>query len=241
MSFYEREDKILNILNQKDTVTVDELANRLFISKPTLRRDLIKLENKGIISRSHGGASLLRNAPDSRIPFVLREQEQDVAKASIARKAITYIKDGQTIMLDATTSAYHIAPLLADFHNILVITSSAKTAFLLGQMDIKNICTGGQMINKSFSYVGGDALSTIAHYNADVLFFSCRGLSYDGFLSDNSIGENQVRNAMMKRAAKKILLCDSSKLGKVCLHNLCHISDVDEVLCETALPKFNIN
>ena len=239
MPFYEREDKILNILNQKEHVTVDELANRLFISKPTLRRDLIKLENKGIISRSHGGASLVKNAPDTRIPFALREQEQDAAKSSIARKAITYIKDGQTIMLDATTSAYHIVPLLADFHNILVITSSAKTAFLLGQMGIKTICTGGQMINQSFSYIGDDALSTISHYNADVLFFSCRGLSYDGLLSDNSIEENQIRKAMMKRATKKILLCDSSKLGKVCLHNLCHISDVDEILCETTLPKFN--
>ncbi len=238
MPFYEREDKILNILSQKDHVTVDELSNRLFISKPTLRRDLIKLENKGIISRSHGGASLAKNAPDSRIPFVLREQEQDIAKAAIARRAITYIKDGQTIMLDATTSAYHIVPLLADFHNILVITSSAKASFLLGQMGIKTICTGGQMINQSFSYVGDDALSAINHYNADILFFSCRGLSYDGLLSDNSIEENQVRKAMMKRSTKKILLCDSSKLGKVCLHNLCHISDVDEVLCETVLPQF---
>ena len=238
MPYYEREDKIINILYQRGTVTVDELASQLFISKPTLRRDLIKLENKGIISRSHGRASLTKNSPDSRIPFSLRENEQDLAKASIARKAINSIYDGCTIMLDATTSAYHIVPLLADFHNILVITSSAKSAFLLGQMGIKNICTGGQMINESFSYVGDDAQTTIAHYNADILFFSCRGLSYDGFLSDNSIEENLVRKAMMKRATKKVLLCDSSKLGKVCLHNLCHVSEVDEILCETVLPQF---
>ena len=124
MPFYEREDKILNLLRQKNMMTIDELANQLFVSKPTLRRDLIKLEKKGIISRGHGNASLVQNAPDSKIPFTLREQEQDIAKSAIARKAVTFIKDGDTIMLDATTSAYHIVPLLTDFHNILVITSS---------------------------------------------------------------------------------------------------------------------
>ena len=221
MPFYEREDKILNLLRQKNMMTIDELANQLFVSKPTLRRDLIKLEKKGIISRGHGNASLVQNAPDSKIPFTLREQEQDIAKSAIARKAVTFIKDGDTIMLDATTSAYHIVPLLTDFHNILVITSSAKTSFLLGQMSIKNICTGGQMINRSFSYIGNDALNTVSHYNADVVFFSCRGLSLDGFASDNSIEENQIRMAMMKQSAKKIifmgiLLCLSfSSLGKV--------------------------
>ena len=238
MPFYEREDKILNLLRQKNMMTIDELANQLFVSKPTLRRDLIKLEKKGIISRGHGNASLVQNAPDSKIPFTLREQEQDIAKSAIARKAVTFIKDGDTIMLDATTSAYHIVPLLTDFHNILVITSSAKTSFLLGQMSIKNICTGGQMINRSFSYIGNDALNTVSHYNADVVFFSCRGLSLDGFASDNSIEENQIRMAMMKQSAKKILLCDSSKVGKTYLHNLFHVSEVDEVICETALPQF---
>ena len=94
------------------------------------------------------------------------------------------------------------------------------------------------MINRSFSYIGNDALNTVSHYNADVVFFSCRGLSLDGFASDNSIEENQIRMAMMKQSAKKILLCDSSKVGKTYLHNLCHVSEVDEVICETALPQF---
>ena len=237
MPFYEREDKIINILLQKDVMTVNELADKLYISKPTLRRDLAKLEQKGIITRPHGGASLIRNAADTQIPFVLREQEQNDAKSIMAQKAVSFIKDGDTIMLDGTTSAYHIVPLLADFHNIIVITSSARTSFLLGQMGIRNICTGGHMITQSFSYVGNDAEALVARYNADVLFFSCRGLSDSGLLSDNSIEENLLRKAMMRRAGKKIFLCDSSKIGKVCLHNLCHISEVDEIICEGKVPQ----
>lgn len=237
MPFYEREEKIINILVQKDVMTVNELADKLYISKPTLRRDLIKLEQKGVITRTHGGASLIKNPADTKIPFALREQEQNDAKTAIARKAVSFIKDGDIIMLDATTTAYTIVPYLADFHNIIVITSSAKTSLALGQMGIRNICTGGLMIQKSFSYVGGDAQAMVSRYNADVLFFSCRGLSNNGLLSDNSIEENQLRRIMMQHAAKKIFLCDSSKIGKVCLHNLCHVSEVDEIICETKVPQ----
>lgn len=236
MPFHEREDKILHILLQQENISVNELSDKLFISKPTLRRDLIKLEKKGIIVRTHGGASLVKNPKDTKIPFVMREHEQNSAKSTIAQKAISFIHDGDTIMLDGSTSAYYIVPYLSEFKNLIIITSSAKSSLILGQMGIDNICTGGRMITKSFSYVGAEAINTIRHYNADVLFFSCRGLSLAGQLSDNSIEENLIRKEMMDRAAKKIFLCDSSKIGKICLHNLCHISDLDEVICETALP-----
>ena len=237
MPFYEREDKILNILLQREHITVDELASELFISKPTLRRDLIKLEKKGIILRTHGGASLIKNSADTKIPFSLREMEQNSAKSAIAKKAAAFIKDGYTIMLDATTSAYHIVPYLSDFNNIIVITSSAKTSFLLGEMGIRNISTGGQMILESLSYIGSDAQDTVLNYNADVLFFSCRGLSLDGALSDNSLEENQLRKVMIKQAKKRIFLCDSSKIGNVYLNNLCNLSEIDEIICEKEIPE----
>lgn len=237
MPYYEREEKIIHILLQKDTMTVNELAEKLYISKPTLRRDLIKLEQKGLITRTHGGAALIKNPANTQIPFTLREQEQDNAKTTIAQKAVSFIKDGDIIMLDGTTSAYHLVPYLAEFHNIFVITSSAKTSLALGQMGIRHICTGGLMIPQSFSYVGADAQAAVSRYNADILFFSCRGLSEDGLLSDNSMEENMLRQSMMRRCSKKIFLCDSSKIGKVCLHNLCHLSEIDEIICDTKVPE----
>lgn len=237
MPFYEREDKILNILLQQENISINELSDKLFVSKPTLRRDLIKLEKKGIILRTHGGASLVKNSADTKIPFVIREHEQNSAKSIIARKAVSFIHDGDTILLDGSTSAYSLVPYLSEFKKLIIITSSAKASLVLGQMGIDNICTGGRMIKESFSYVGAEAINTVNHYNADILFFSCRGLSLTGQLSDNSIEENLVRKAMMRHAAKKIFLCDSSKIGETCLHNLCDISELDEILCETALPK----
>lgn len=236
MPFYEREDKILNALLEKDSMTTQELSARLFVSVPTLRRDLIKLEQMGKIIRTHGGAQLIKKSADEKIPIFLREQEQNEAKEIMARKAVEFVRDGDIIMLDGSTSAYSIIPQLVSFKNLIVITSSAKSSFLLGRMGISNICTGGKMITRSLSYIGEDAENTVKRYNADIVFFSCRGLSMDGKLTDNSIEENSLRKIMLRHARKKVFLCDSSKLDHTYLNNLCHLSEVDEIICEKMLP-----
>lgn len=237
MPFYEREEKILNILQEQESVTTNELSAKMFVSAPTLRRDLIKLEQKGKIIRTHGGAKIVKKAVNEQIPFFLREHEQDAAKEIMAKKAVKFIKDGDIIMLDGSTSAYSIVPHLSQFQELIVITSSAKASFLLGSMGIKNICTGGKMITHSFSYIGDDAESTVRRYNADILFFSSRGISTDGYLTDNSVEENSLRKIMLQHSKKRIFLCDSSKYERICLNNLCHLSEVDEIICEQKLPE----
>lgn len=237
MPFYEREERILSALLEKESMSIRELSAQLYVSQPTLRRDLIKLEQMGKIVRTHGGAQLLTKPADQKIPFYLRQQEQNDAKSRIAARAIDFIRDGDIIMLDGSTSAYTIIPLLTKFHNLIVITNSAKSAFLLGNMGIENICTGGRMITHSLCYVGEDAERTVRNYNADVLFFSCRGLSMDGRLTDTSVEENDLRRQMLQQSARRVLLCDSSKLGNVYLNNLCSLQEVDDLICEKPVPQ----
>ena len=238
MPFYEREQKLLNLIVQSGHISVNDLSKKLFISKPTVRRDLLKLEKKGIILRNHGGAELLKKSADETIPFFLREQEQNEAKQQIAAKAAKLISDGDTLMLDGTTSAYCLIPYLSRFQNLIVITTGLKAASLLSSLNIKTICTGGEILSGSFSLIGPEALHTIRHYNADICFFSCRGLSDDGLLTDNSIEENQIRKAMLMQSRKKVLLCDRSKIGHTFLNTLCTLEDIDTVITENApLPR----
>lgn len=237
MPFYEREGRILNALLEKESMTTQELSAKLYVSVPTLRRDLLKLEQMGKIIRTHGGAQIIKKSADDIIPFFLREQEQNGAKSVIAQKAAEFVKDGDTIMLDGSTSIYSLVPLLADFRNLIVITSSAKSSYLLGEMGIRNICTGGHMIIRSLSYVGDDAIRTVRNYNADVVFFSCRGISMDGRLTDSSIEENSLRKAMIKQSERSVCLCDSSKIGHTFLNNLCHISEIDNLICDEPIPQ----
>ncbi len=236
MPLYEREDKILSVLMEKDHMSLQELSAILYVSVPTLRRDMTKLEQMGKVIRTHGGVQIVKKAADEQIPFFRREQEQYSAKYIMAKKAVEFIEPGNTVMLDGSTSAYNIVPLLADIPKLVVITSSAKSSMLLGQMGITNICTGGRMITESLSYYGEDAERTVRSYNADIVFFSCRGLSMDGKLTDNSYRENNLRRAMLAQAQKRIFLCDSSKIGKTYLNNLCCLPDVDEIISEADLP-----
>ena len=237
MPFSDREEKILDILRRQGSAGADEMARELYISRPTLRRDLIKLEQKGAVNRTHGGAKLTTRPADVTIPASLRMDEDSRAKNMIAAEAAKLVRDGDTVMLDGSTSALHLAAAFRGKRDIVVITSGARTALILGEMGINTICTGGQLICTSESFIGSDAARTISCYNADTAFFSCRGLDAEGNLTDNSIGEDIVRLEMMKRSRKSVLLLDSGKVGRRCLHNLCHVSDVDIIICDKPLPE----
>ena len=231
MSVYNRENQYISLLAQKPH-SIKELAEKLFISEPTVRRDIIVLKEKGLVTSQKGIVALKTNSPDQRIPLFIRHLEQNEKKQSIARKALRHIKDGDVIMLDASTTAFHLLAHLTEFKNILVITNGAKTALEAASMGIRTICTGGELMYDSFCYVGTDAESVLRNYNADVAFFSCRGISDGGIASDSSILENSMRRIMIKNSEKSYLLCDSSKLGKTYLNTLCNVKELDEVISD---------
>jgi len=231
LSIFNREEKYLRLLSERE-YSVKELSEKLFISEPTVRRDIISLKKKDLITSHRGIVSLKSKYADQRIPLFIRNEEYNDAKKEIAIKAALYIKDGDVIMLDASTTAYHLLPHLTTFKNILVITNGAKTAIDAAAMGIKTICTGGEMLLESFSYIGTDAENILSRYNADIAFFSCRGLSEDGIITDNSIPENSIRRIMIKNSKKSYLLCDKSKFGKKYLNTLCRKDDIDGIISD---------
>ena len=229
MSTYKRESEYIRLLAGRDH-TVKELAEKLFISEPTVRRDIALLKEKEILVSKNGVVRLKVSFSDKRIPLFIRETEQNEEKVRIAERAAKHVKDGDVVMLDASTTAYHLLPHLVKFKNLILITNGAKTAIEAASMGIKTICTGGELAPESFCYVGEDAESVLRRYNADLAFFSCRGLSNDGRVTDNSILENGIRRIMMENSARSFLLCDKSKHGKVYINTLCHTKDLDGVI-----------
>ena len=229
----EREKQILEILLKEKKVGVQQLAKILYVSEPSVRRDLQSLEKQNLIKRVHGGAILEETAlSKNRIPFLIREYEQSGAKAIIAQKAIHLIHDNDVIFLDASTSCYYLIPFLASKRNITVITNGVKTQIKLAEYGINTISTGGALMNKCLALVGEDAHKTIEGYNADIALFSCRGLSDDGYLTDISPEENITRRKMIQHAKKSYLLCAAEKIGKTYFHNLCHKDDITGIIHE---------
>ena len=230
MSIYNREEQYISLLAQK-SLSVKELSEKLFISEPTVRRDILMLLKKDLVTRKNGIVSLKTSSPDQRIPLFIRHSEHNEAKITIGRKASEKVQDGYVIMLDASTTAFHILPFLTKFKNILVITNGAKTALEAASLGVKTICTGGELTLESFCYVGADAEDILKRYNADIAFFSCRGL--DGTLAtDNSILENSIRKIMIKNSRQSYLLCDSTKLSKKYLNTLCDTRNLAGVITD---------
>ena len=232
----ERQRRILEELKRNPQITVKELAILLCVSEPTVRRDFTELHRKGIITKIYGGAILNQGAADRESPFFIRENEKSTAKTEMGAKAAQLVQDGMVVMLDGSTSAYHLVPYLARKKDLIVITSGAKTAVALAEANVQTFCTGGQMLIHSFSYVGAEAEEFIRKINADILFFSCHGLSDSGQITDRASEEVNLRKVMFSASAKRILLCDSSKIGKTYFYNMGTVGALDGIICEKELP-----
>lgn len=227
----ERQQEILSIIEEKGSISVNKLSNILYTSAPTIRRDLTVLESQGKILRTHGGA-VLRKTAENEIPLILREDSNNKSKKIIAEKAKKYIKNGDVIFLDASSTVAYLIPHLKKFSDIIVITNSPKTSVKLGEENIKNYCTGGLLLNRSIAYVGSSAEKFISDINADIFFFSSRGYVEDGYITDSSTEEAIIKKAMIKNADKSYYLCDTSKKGKKYMYNICKTLEVEEVINE---------
>ncbi len=231
MLIISRHRQILEILKRERSATVAQLSRAVFASEPTIRRDLAVLEEQGYIKRVWGGA-VIGGAPDREIPYEVRTGEQEDAKTVIARKASAYLHKGDVVFLDASSTAARLVDAIAEIGDILVVTSGAKTALDLAERGVRVISTGGQMITKSFSFVGSHAEACVRGIRADTVFFSCHGLSESGEMTDISIEEVNLRRVMFERARVKVLLCDSSKFGKQYMYSLGYREDIDAVISE---------
>ncbi len=234
----DREKQILEILLKEKKVNVKDLAGRLYSSEPSIRRDLANLQKQNLIRRVHGGAILEETGISyTKIPFLVRDLEHSSEKTIIAKYASALVKDGDTVFLDASSSANRLVPFLTERKQLTVITSGIQTLTTLAEYEINAICTGGNSINSCLSLVGDDALRTIGNYRADICFISCRGVSNDGELSDIAIEENLVRREMIKRSKKSYLLCVKDKFNTSYFHKLCDVSDIDGIITSAELPQ----
>ena len=230
----ERKDKILEILHKKKSCSVRELAKQLMFSEATIRRDLNALHNEMKVRKTFGGAVIMENYP-SEVPMAVRQSENNEAKAVICRTASTLLRDNMTLFLPSSTTTEHILPYLENYTGLTVITNCPVVCAKLSESNIDVYCTGGKLLHHSNSYVGEFARTMIRKVNADLMFFSTRGVSSDGKLSNSSTFD-EVLQAMMENSAKTCLLFDSSKFGKIYPFTVCNLHDVDVVITDKPLP-----
>lgn len=236
MSFKEREMLILDYLRARKEATVEELCREFFVSEQTMRRDLAKLNSSGKIIRTYGGASL-RVELGENLPQEYREKEHLDAKNIIGKKCLALINDGDTIMVDASSTASALLRALDGKKNIVIITNNAKAPMILSETKLKIFVTGGELASNTYAYVGNYAEEFLRLFNADICFFSVRTLTEDGRLTDNALAENSIRKIMLSASKRRVLMLDSKKIGEPCLGTLCRLDDITDVVSEVDISE----
>ena len=233
----ERKMAILDILRADKSASVSKLAQALYSSEATIRRDLDKLGQEGLIKRIFGGAVLLEGL-SSEIPLYVRESEQQNQKNAIGMAAVEMVADGNTLIIDSSSTAYAMTKFISSKKNLNIITNGAKTAITLGEiLHTNTYCTGGRLRENSLSYVGKTANSFIREHHADILFFSCRGVVLEDGLYEASVEEAELRQVMINCSDKRVLLCDNTKIGKYAFHRICELSDIDVIITNSPIEE----
>ena len=226
MSISARQEKILKILNERLFISVGELAELTFTSPSSVRRDLSAMQNKGLVRRTHGGASLPEYT-GGVASFHDREHRSIKEKRLIAKRAASLLSDGQSILLDSSSTAAFLLPYIAKLNSPTLFTNNLETAIRAVELGIDTHCLGGRSVNGSAALSGPETFKALMQIKVDIFFFSSQSIDEKGNISDATEEENFVRGVMLGRADKSVFLCDSTKFGTSSVYRLASLSDID--------------
>jgi DeoR family transcriptional regulator of aga operon len=229
----QRLDGILAQLASAGSVSVRELTETLGASPATVRRDLQLLEEQKLLSRSHGGA--VGNGVLYELPVRYRSGRQAAEKGRIADAAVGRIGDAQTVGLTGGTTTTEVARRLRE-RSLTVVTNAVNIASeLVISETIRLVVTGGVARSQSYELIGPLAERTLEGLNVDVMFLGVDGVSAGGLTTHDEV-EAQTNRKMVERAARVIVVCDSSKIGRSALSSICSLQEVDELITDAAAP-----
>jgi len=215
LTTYERRQSLVDILRKQPGLRVPELARALDISEGTVRNDLNALEEEGRLKRVHGGAVLNNQEQFQNISFVRRYNQNVAAKLAIAREAAHLVKDGDSILLDASSTAYYLARGLSECRRLRVMTNGFEVARELAQNSTNTvILIGGVVNNDSASVTGLLSEQIIADMHIQKAFLACSGFSLERGMTEVHLAEAQLKRKVIESSQQLFALIDSSKFGK---------------------------
>ena len=228
MALNERQQKILELTEQKQRMTVAQLAKRLYVSEMTVRRDLAKMEHEGHLKRFHGGA--IANSDYIEYPIEQRMHINEKEKRDLAKRAKAYLQNGQTIFLPGCSTCAFLLPLLKDYEDLTVITNSVQFLIILSRMRIRCILSGGEYFETDKLLIGRSAENFLRSFNTDISFLSCDGISECGDVSIEDENTAEIVRIAFQNSKKRIILADRSKMGNRYTYNVCRSEDADDII-----------
>jgi DeoR family transcriptional regulator of aga operon len=233
-----RRERIVSLLREQGSVQIPALAELFSVSTQTLRKDLNFLDRKRICTRSTGGA-ILHSGSVSTTEDAIDVKRTLFAgeKVNIGRRAATLVSDGESVLLDSGSTTLQVARHLNPKDPLVVVTNDVGIMNeLLGRDSVQLVFLGGTLRRKSMSFYGSQTERTVRDLHVDKLFLAADGFDTVKGITTHFEPEAQL-NRMMCAAAKEIIVVtDSSKFGRLCLHSVLEPQGISKVVTDAGIP-----
>jgi DeoR/GlpR family transcriptional regulator of sugar metabolism len=229
-----RQHRIAEYLQQVEFASLEEIAQQVDASVSTVRRDMTVLEANGNIRRTHGGARIVTPRSDE-FTFVARDTHQLAEKEAIGRACAELIRPNQTVIIDAGTTAYHVARYL-ESKTPQIITNSLPVANLFASANrLEVLVSGGVIYPRLGVLVGPSAVEAFSRLHADVAVMSAGGISLEGISNSHGLLID-IQRAMIEASQTVIFCLDHTKFGHQSVLPLCDLESVDTIVTDSAAP-----
>ena len=226
----ERQQKIVDEVSINRKVSSNYLSEKLGVSEDTIRRDIIELDNRGMLTRVHGGAI-------STIQKLYHYNEDSISnrenKVRIAQKAISLIKNGMVIIMSGGTTNLMLAKLLPKDIKATIYTYSLPIAMQLTEHPlIETIFIGGKIHRSSMVTTGIDVIQYLSNIRANICFMGVSALNLDQGITDEGYEVSLVKKAMINASEQIIYLATSNKLDQRLNFDVCSLTEIDTVVTD---------
>ncbi len=226
------------MLETQPSLRTIELAKQFDVTDETIRRDLEFLDAEHKLIRTHGGALRIEKRGID-LPIQERLREHRAQKQEIAQKALKYIKAGETIFLDASSTVLALAEVLPDIELTVITNAHDCIVPIMSKQNINLIATGGKLDRFSHSYGGFASWNMIKKFTVDKAFFSCNGVDLDRGASETAEIQAEFKENVLPFCNERILLCDASKLGARSSRYFAGMDVIDRIITDSdADPAF---
>jgi DeoR/GlpR family transcriptional regulator of sugar metabolism len=230
----ERQQKILDKLNQTGRVSVVELCREFGVSEVTIRADLKILAQQNLIVRTHGGAVI---TPRPELSLIIRSQQQMPEKERIGREAARLIANGDAVFLDSSSTALAIARYLQHHRELTILTNSLAVAqVMIDAPGVTVVMSGGSVRRDTVSLIGADGLGLLKKFNIQKGFFGAHGISYPEGLTDVSSAEADVKREVIAMCREVIAVLDATKWGRVGLASFARLDELNKIITNHPIP-----
>ena len=233
----ERLEQIMALLNRENRLVTKDLPEILSTTSVTIRKDLIILEKRGLLKRTHGGAIKVKKQLYPGLTLNEKEKINLEEKMRIVRQAAKLISEGDTIILDSGSTTNLLAKEIKNFQRLTVITNAMNIANELINTSIDVILIGGSLIKGTSTLVGPLADDSLRKISAEKLFMGVDGIDFEIGLTTPNINEAKTSHVMMEVSGETILVVDSSKFGRRSLGVISKIKEIDKIITTKKLSE----